>query len=72
MSSSFDIVNRTKLLEKLHILIDEDELMIIQFLLSNTYLHPKVNNAAEISIIQSNIGTLKGDSLSPVLFIFLS
>ena len=60
MSSAFDNLNRTKLLETLKIFIDEDKLRIIQFLLSNTYLHSKVNIATKISKIQSNVGTQKG------------
>ena len=41
----------------------------MQFLLSNTYLHQKVNNATEINKIQSNVGTPQKDSLSPVIFV---
>ena len=51
ISSAFDTINRTKLLETLHTFIDEDELKIIQFYLSNTYLHLKVNNVTKISKI---------------------
>ena len=57
MFSAFVTHNRRKLLETLQTFIDEDELKIIQFLLSNIYLHAKVNNATEIKKFHSNVST---------------
>ncbi|GFO06818.1 LINE-1 retrotransposable element orf2 protein [Plakobranchus ocellatus] len=69
MSATFDTINRTKLLEILRDLIDEDELRIIRFLLSETTIDVKINEANDPMPFTTNIGTPQGDSLSPVLFI---
>ena len=42
-----DTINRIRLLETLGTFIDEDDLRVIQFLLRNTYLHPKVNSKSK-------------------------
>ena len=69
MSSAFDTIDRTKLLEILDPIISEDDSRIIRFLLSNTKLSPNVINSTEDTSFNSNIGTPQGDSLSPVLFV---
>ncbi|GFO19390.1 very-long-chain enoyl-coa reductase [Plakobranchus ocellatus] len=69
MSAAFDTINRTKLLEILRDIIDEDELRIIRFLLSETTIDVKINGANDPMPFTTNIGTLQVDSLSPVLFI---
>ncbi|GFN94758.1 very-long-chain enoyl-coa reductase [Plakobranchus ocellatus] len=69
MSAAFDTINRTKLLEILGDIIDEDELRIIRFLLSETTIDVKINGANDPMPFTTNIGTPQRDSLSPVLFI---
>ena len=67
MSRAFDTVNRQKLLSTLDNIVDEDELRIIRFLLSNTKLIIKSKSNIDVHF-QSNQGVPQGDSLSPVLF----
>ena len=69
MSAAFDTVDRQKLLNILESIVDEDELRMIRFLLSNTTINIKVNGATEQHPFLSNIGIPQGDGLSPVLFI---
>ncbi|GFR78806.1 retrovirus-related Pol polyprotein from type-2 retrotransposable element R2DM [Elysia marginata] len=69
MSAAFDTINRKELLTILKEIVEEDELRIIQFLLSETTLHVKVNGCTQETTFTKNIGTPQGDSLSPVLFI---
>ena len=69
MSAAFDTINRTQLLDILENIIEEDELRIIRFLLSNTKINMKVNGATEHHSFLANTGTPQGDGLSPVLFI---
>ena len=68
MSAAFDTVNRQKLINILETILDEDELRIIQFLLSNTTISIRVNGATKPMPFVSNIGVPQGDGLSPVLF----
>ena len=69
MSAAFDTINRHELLEILKDIIEEDEVRIIQYLLSETTLNVKIDGAETKRPFTSNIGTPQGDSLSPVLFI---
>lgn len=69
MSAAFDTINRQKLLNILKDIIDEDELRLIRFLLSNTKINTRITGATIDLPFTSNIGTPQGDSLSPVLFI---
>ena len=69
MSAAFDTINRQLLLEILEKFLDDDEIRLVQFLLSDTQISIKVNGATEERPFSSNIGTPQGDSLSPVLFI---
>ena len=68
MSAAFDTVDRQKLLDILKNIVDEDELRIIRFLLSNTNINIKINGASKQMPFKSNIGVPQGDGLSPVLF----
>ena len=68
MSAAFDTVDRHKLLDILKNIIDEDELRIIRFLLSNTTINIKINGATKQMPFNSNVGVPQGDGLSPVLF----
>ncbi|GFR64684.1 very-long-chain enoyl-CoA reductase [Elysia marginata] len=69
MSAAFDTTNRKELLTILKEIVEEDELRIIQFLLSETTLDVKVNGCTQENPFTTNIGTLQGDSLSQVFFI---
>ena len=69
MSAAFDTIQREKLIKILETFLDEDEIRLVQFLLSNTNISIKVNGATQELPFLSNIGTPQGDSLSPVLFI---
>ena len=69
MSAAFDTIDRTELLDTLKDIVNDDELRIIQFLLSKTTIHVKVNGTDKKLPFTTNIGTPQGDSLSPVLFI---
>ena len=69
MSAAFDTINRERLLQILDKFLDEDEIRLVQFLLSNTNISIKVNGTTQELPFLSNIGTPQGDSLSPVLFI---
>ena len=69
MSSAFDTINRKLLLEILEDIVDEDELRLIRFLLSDTEISIKIIGVTEEMPFLGNVGTPQGDSLSPVLFI---
>ena len=71
MSAAFDTINRTDLLDILSdsVALEEDEIRLIRFLLSNTKINMKVSAATETYSFTANTGTPQGDGLSPVLFI---
>ncbi|GFS06221.1 LINE-1 retrotransposable element ORF2 protein [Elysia marginata] len=71
MSAAFDTIDRTLLLKTLREIISEDDLRIIQFLLSKTTLDVKINGTNTTQLFTTNVGTPQGDSLSPVLFIVI-
>ena len=68
MSSAFDTIDRQTLLDILREIVEEDELRIIRFLLSDTIINTRINGATKEKPFESNIGSPQGDSLSPVLF----
>ena len=68
MSAAFDTIDRDILLQILKNIVEEDGLRLIQFLLSNTHINTRINNADINAPFTSNVGTLQGDGLSPVLF----
>ena len=69
MSAAFDTIKRDKILDIAKDFLQEDECRMIQFLLSNTLITPRVPGATVSETFQANIGTPQGDSLSPILFI---
>ena len=69
MSAAFDTIDRNQLLNIIATIVNEDELRIISFLLSNTKIKTRINGATKTNTFISNVGTPQGDSLSPVLFI---
>ena len=69
MTAAFDTIKRSKLLEILESIVDEDELRMIRVLLSNTTLEIKVNSDEVISVpFNTNVGSPQGDGLSGKLF----
>ena len=56
------------MLDILREIVEEDELRIIRFLLSDTIINTRINGATKEKPFESNIGSPQGDSLSPVLF----
>ena len=68
MSAAFDTIDRQILLDIIERIVEEDELRIIRFLLSDTVINTRINGATKERPFVSNIGTPQGDSLSPVLF----
>ncbi|KAK3797086.1 hypothetical protein RRG08_053742, partial [Elysia crispata] len=68
MSAAFDTIDRQILLDIIERIVEEDELRIIRFLLSDTVINIRISGATEERPFVSNIGTPQGDSLSPVLF----
>ena len=68
MSSAFDTIDRQTLLDILREIVEEDELRIIRFLLSDTIINTRINGSTKEKPFESNIGSPQGDSLSPVLF----
>ena len=68
MSAAFDTIDRDIFLEVLKNIVEEDELRLIQTLLSNTHINTRINNADINAPFTSNVGTPQDDGLSPVLF----
>ena len=68
MSSAFDTIIRSELLQILDTFLEEDETRIIRLLLSNTTLQLKVNGDVHIEPFTSNVGSPQGDSISGILF----
>jgi hypothetical protein len=72
LSKAFDSISRAQLLEIFervnNRLANEDEMRILQYLLSNTNLRVKVNQEVG-EVFRTFIGTPQGDALSPILFI---
>ncbi|GFS10287.1 ankyrin repeat protein [Elysia marginata] len=54
--------------ESIKYILEEDELRLVTFPLSNTTLETRINKADIQAPFNSNIGTPQGDGLSPVLF----
>ena len=67
MSSAFDTIRREQLISAVKKFLEDDEVRMIQLLLSNTTLYVRINNA-ETEPFSSNIGSPQGDALSGVLF----
>ena len=61
MSSAFDTIDRQTLLDILREIIEEDELRIIRFLLSDTIINTRINGARKEKPFESNIGSPQGD-----------
>ncbi|GFR89371.1 very-long-chain enoyl-CoA reductase [Elysia marginata] len=57
MSAAFDTIDRTLLLKTLMEIINEDELRIVQFLLSKTTLDVKINGTNTTQLFTTNVST---------------
>ena len=71
LSTAFDRMLRGELLQIFEVnrlAKDEDEMRMLQYLLSNTNLRVKVNQDIG-DAFATNVGTPQGDALSPILFI---
>ena len=60
LSKAFDTIDRTKLMEVLKNIVDEDSLRLIHLLLDQTSLQVNFGNSVQESFT-SNIGTPQGD-----------
>ena len=69
MSAAFDTIDRQALLKIMEGIIMEDEMRLVRFLLSETWIKARVHGASTNHPFLSNIGTPQGDSLSPILFV---
>ena len=67
MTSAFDTIQRDELLSIAEEILEEDEIRILQILLSKTNLEIKVKGAESKPFV-TNIGSPQGDSLSGSLF----
>ena len=67
MSAAFDTINRHELLNVLQSILEEDELRLIRFFQSDTYISLKVNGTEERLSFLSNTGTPQGDSKSGII-----
>ena len=70
ISAAFDSVRRSKLIEWLHKnqWFDQDELRIVQMLITNTFLRVRIGDALS-ELFEVTLGILQGDGLSAILFI---
>ena len=67
MSAAFDMINRRHLFDIVKSIVDEDEHILIQFLLSGIIIDTRINGTLTSKPFTSNVGIPQGDSLSPVL-----
>ncbi len=67
MSSAFDTIDRSKLMNIVETFLDEDEVRFIRRLLSSTTLEVRVKGATTTAF-ESNIGSPQGGSISGPLF----
>ena len=57
MTAAFDTIDRNQLLNIVATIVNEDELRIIRFLLSNTKINTRIKGAAKTNTFISNVGT---------------
>ena len=68
MSSAFDTIKRSELLDILKMFLDDDEVQMIRYLLSDTTIEVKSNSGIKTEPFNTNIGSPQGDGLSGCLF----
>ena len=64
MTAAFDTIQRSKLMEILMNVFDEDELRMTNILLSNTTPEVKMQNVQQTYSFKTNVGAPQGDGLS--------
>jgi len=69
ISKAFDSVDRSKLMEMLKDILEEDEWRMILYILTPTTIQIKVGQTLS-KPFTGNVGLPQGDALSPLLFIF--
>ena len=69
MSSAFDTIDRKLLLNILKDILDEDEMGLVRFLLSDTNISIEIKGATDEMPFLAKVRTPQGDSLSPILSI---
>ena len=67
MSSAFDTIERSKIVELAEKFLDKDEVRMLRTLLSDTTIEVRVRDA-DTQAFKSNIGSPQGDSISGPLF----
>ena len=68
LSQAFDTVDRPFLINVLEKILNNDEIIMIRKLLTNTRLKVRWNGNSTQTFFETNIGILQGDGLSPILF----
>ena len=68
MSRAFDTIRRGQLMDVVQRFLEEDEVRLIRYLISDTNLAVRLGTETSSSF-STNIGTPQGDSLSPILFV---
>ena len=68
LSQAFDTVDRPLLINVLEKILNNDEIMMIKKLLTNTCLKVRWNGKSTQTPFETNIGIPQGDGLSPIFF----
>ena len=68
LSQAFDTVDRPLLINVFEKILNNDEIMMIRKLLTNTCLKVRWNGKSTQTPFKTNIGIPQGDGLSPILF----
>ena len=63
MAAPFDTIDRNQLLNIIATIVNEDDLKIIRFLLSNTKINTRINGATKTNTFISNVGLPKETAL---------
>ena len=69
MSSAFDAILRSQLINSCETFLEQGDVTLIKYLLTNTKMIIKIDNRFSNSF-STSIGSPQGDSLSPILFSF--
>ena len=67
MSTAFDTISRSQLINSCETFLEQDDVTLIKYLLTNTKMIIKINNRFG-NCYSTSIGSPQGDSLSPILF----
>ena len=67
MSLVFDTISRSQLINICETFLEQDDVTLIKYLLTNTKMIIKINNRFG-NCFSTSIGLPQGDSLSPILF----